>query len=101
MSKASDWEAARRPGIEAAKRMKVKIVGEELLIDCSELMQSEHDVRFWRIEPDDDGRWMHFPSGTESTPLTEMLQAIASCYTHEAEHLAANSTRLDAGEAQS
>lgn len=79
------WEQARRPGIELAKKIAVRTGDDELcdclIVDCFAVMRSEHDVRFWVLEPEADGMWSHAPSGGEVASLSEQLQSIATCYT--------------------
>lgn len=82
------WEKARRPAIELAKKVLVTHDEDEdgdevLLVNCTEIMRSENDVRYWVLHPSPvvQGWWFHGPSGGDPTPLSEALQAIANCYT--------------------
>lgn len=82
----SEWEQARRPGIELAKKLTVRPDVEDgeavLVVDCTEITRSKHDVQFWVLHPGEvAGMWSHWPSGELNHPLSETLQSIAGCYT--------------------
>lgn len=92
MSEQSAWEKARRPGIELAKKLVVRLNGTpdtnedewSLVVDCEAIMRSDNNVRFWELWPEADGTWSHTQSGEMHHPLSEVLQSIAGCYTDRA-----------------
>lgn len=61
-----------------AKKLIVRMVDDELVVDALEVMITEHDVRYWYLEPN-GSEWLHVPTGT-CMSLYDHLCSIAAVY---------------------
>lgn len=64
---------------EIARKLKITVAIDGLMVDADEVMISRHDIRWWRLVPANDGQWLHPDSDTRG-PLYDHLCTIAGLF---------------------